>query len=1361
MIHSPLSNTGKRISRTSLHIQDHDAADLWKRFADDGGSLIFPVPVIDDEKDDREEIEDISVVRKDTIPNPSPQDIQKTLQNLKQKTRTFTEEKGLHALHLTFCFLCWREDGDHGQECRSPLLLVPVQLSQENFFSPFVLSRHDDEIVSNYVLAQKLLHEFNIKLPEYNNETGWSEYIDSVQKICAPTQPRWYVSYDVELSLYSFLKINMYQDVERNANTIKQHPIIRTLIGDITAISNDKIDFDGFDHDTVEPKDTFSVVDADSSQQDAILLAKRGVSFVLQGPPGTGKSQTITNIIAELLSDGKRVLFVSEKMAALEVVYKRLSRTGLSDFCLALHSHNAKRREVLEQLERSLKLAKNSATLSEEAFNHLFQLKYHRKQLNDYSHELHTVIQPLGRTIYYANGRIAALGDGPDISYTQKDADTFTRSDLAKHLSLLEDLSRIIAESGYQRDNPWLGCTITNLTNQFRQQFSIDAIKILELFDEGFKIIDAVLSDFDIKTGWNYADILHVIDALFTASSSPGAPYEWTLLDAVAVQHHLSDLQKNHRLRDVFHRDLENAHKHKDIVQNERDNAHVRLDEQNERLNKAEAAWLAQRDKHTRDYDEAIFEIDASTVLIRFRTDYRSRFRRAILRKDYKADQDDILACRKATAKLSFSDTVALLHDLTVVQNLRAECEKQKAAQVRDEEECSQCEKALTDIQVKIDDVQSALSDLGDAVDKDREWLSSMLGVCFDDNIDYNTIEKQLLWTSEFSEFVKSMNLSETYVKSVCACNPEITMRSAQQCAELRAWNEQMQIALENFTALFDESQVFFDLPLTNLKDRIKSCLDNFHLLEYLIDYRTIMDKCVDLGIDGFCNEAKEINLDAKQIVPTFEKCFYRSWLDAVIPQHSTVQSFRRMKQEDLIKAFNKLDKSHMEISKAALASKLISRLPALDTFTSGHDELGILKRELAKQRRLMPTRKLIASLPNLLPILKPCMMMSPLSVSTYLSGGNYEFDTVIFDEASQVRTEDAICALFRAKQAIIAGDSKQLPPTDFFSVSMSAQDSEEYDEDSMMDDMGAYESLLDEAALFLPSQTLLWHYRSRHEHLIAFSNANIYRGNLTTFPSSVEDADGVGVQYIHVPGGTYDRGGKNGNRAEAERVAELVMAHFSEHPERSLGIIAFGEVQQSAIMDALSKKRRDDPTFEQFFREDAEEATFIKNLETVQGDERDTIILSIGYAPDATGKFIMNFGPLSRNGGERRLNVAVTRARYNLKLVGSIVPTDIDPERISREGPKLLRLYIDFAMHGKSILGKVDTDNAMQFDSSFERSVYDFLFSKGYDVATQVGCSGYRIDMAIRHPMHNGCYAIGIECDGAAYHQARTARER
>jgi very-short-patch-repair endonuclease len=251
-------------------------------------------------------------------------------------------------------------------------------------------------------------------------------------------------------------------------------------------------------------------------------------------------------------------------------------------------------------------------------------------------------------------------------------------------------------------------------------------------------------------------------------------------------------------------------------------------------------------------------------------------------------------------------------------------------------------------------------------------------------------------------------------------------------------------------------------------------------------------------------------------------------------------------------------------------------------------------------------------------------------------------------------------------------------------------------------------------------------------------------------------------VEYVYAANGFYDRGGKKGNVIEAKHVAELVFEHFKKFPNRSLGIIAFGEVQQQAIDTILRQMRKDNPRFETFFNENNEEAFFVKNLENVQGDERDTIIFSIGYAKDTTGKFTMNFGPLSRVGGERRLNVAITRAKHNIKLVGSILPTDIDIERISAEGPKLLRSYIDFAMNGPSVILKETTESdIVEHESPFEAAVYNFLDRKGYKLSTQVGCSGYRIDMAVKHPSINGRYVIGIECDGAAYHSARTARER
>ena len=507
---------------------------------------------------------------------------------------------------------------------------------------------------------------------------------------------------------------------------------------------------------------------------------------------------------------------------------------------------------------------------------------------------------------------------------------------------------------------------------------------------------------------------------------------------------------------------------------------------------------------------------------------------------------------------------------------------------------------------------------------------------------------------------------------------------------------------------------------------------------------------CEKEGLFEYVQQIEEQKIKPYQILPIFQKRFFRLWLDAVLPEYPAVLNFRRLNQENTIREFCELDRMQFEIAKARIKSKLINDLPLLDKFTSGMDEVGILKRELGKQRKIMPIRKLFRHIPNLLLVLKPCLMMSPLSVSLFLEADTYQFDTVIFDEASQVCTENAIGAIARGKQVVIAGDSKQLPPTSFFSASTS--DTDDYDtDDEEDDDSAAYESILDEANL-LPERTLLWHYRSRHEHLIAFSNAKIYHNNLITFPSNVDRVPDNGVEYFYVKEGFYDRGGKKGNVPEAKRVAELVFEHFKKHPNRSLGVIAFGEVQQQAIETMLREMRLRNQQYERFFNEEKEDAFFSKTLKMFRVTSVIPSFFSVGYAKDAAGVFRMNFGPLSKSGGERRLNVAITRAKYNVKLVGSILPTDIDVDRVSAEGPKLLRSYIDFAINGiDSLQREVTESDIVQHDSPFEKAVYDFLDRKGYKLATQVGCSGYRIDMAVKHPTISGQYVLGIECDGAA----------
>lgn len=620
-----------------------------------------------------------------------------------------------------------------------------------------------------------------------------------------------------------------------------------------------------------------------------------------------------------------------------------------------------------------------------------------------------------------------------------------------------------------------------------------------------------------------------------------------------------------------------------------------------------------------------------------------------------------------------------------------------------------------------------------------------------------------LMFAKEFKEFINKTHLPETFIEKVCS-DAKVISYCKTSAAHLATSKEKMRCSLKWVLALFNESEQLSRYYFKDLCERIISCKNKKYLLEEWVDYRSNRRKCEETGLSSYIEQVEDKSIDTNYIVDAYLKRFYRLWLDAILPHFPAVQSFRGRVHEQTIKEFQDLDCLQFKIAQARVRERVCSRIPDFDSITSTRDEINILKRELNKQRRLMPLRKLFMAIPNLLTAIRPCFMMSPLSVSVFLEAKSYDFDMVIFDEASQVHTEDAIGAIMRGKQVIIVGDTKQLPPTSFFASSLEDEDFdtdvEVYDEKD--NDAGAYQSILEESVVVLPERSLRWHYRSRDEHLIAFSNIKIYNNSLITFPSSIEKAPDVGVEYVYVSNGIYDRGSKRNNIIEAKKVAELVFNHFRKHPDRSLGVVTFSEAQQQAVDAAIKQERLQNGMFEQYFNEDREEPFFIKNLENVQGDERDTIIFSIGYAKDNNGMMYMNFGPLSKDGGYRRLNVAITRAKFNVKLVGSIMPTDIDIEKTSAEGVRLLRSYIEYAQQGIVALQKeLSYIDSLEFDSPFEEAVYNYLSEKGYEVKTQVGCSGFRIDMAVKHPKHSGQFALGIECDGAAYHSSRTARER
>ncbi len=1392
--------------RSNLRIKKPEIFDLWDSFVLKDEPLIFPLPddVMPNEEDNllKTCLETGSVVT-----NQSVKEQQKTLNNIRIKAKTAIEEQGINLLYLSFGFIRWTESENSDPALDAPLILVPVALKLESITSPFVLNLHEDEIVVNPTLAYKLDNDYGIKIPEFDSDGSLSDYFSEVSEIISKCH--WQIIPEVGLGLLSFLKINMYRDLEQHKEKILQNPVVRALCDDTNALQYDLSEIEGADHDIIEtPTSVFQVVDADSSQQDAILCARKGISFVLQGPPGTGKSQTITNIIAECLANGKKVLFVSEKMAALDVVYKRLRSAGLAEFCLILHSYKANKKDTLAQLGEVLNLANQKASLSDDAFQKLELLTSDREKLNAYATQLHTPVQPLNKTIYQVNGYLAALQDYDEIIFSVDNVEKISQQ---KFDQMVNTLSRFVNTIGKMSDsymaNPWRGTNVQIVTNELRHDIGSYLNKLLPKIKEATDLSDEISADFHFNFDTSLKGLNGIADCLALAALSPKVPKSWILGEDIAplfgeieecikLQVNYNELrQQIQALRakivaldhesvfastETFADGMEIRQYinslHELIANTLYYSAWARIDnfEQIKTLFESSQEKIINyrnlRSAILGEYEKEIFDIDYNGIYQRFKVSCSSAFK--IFNRQYKQDKQLIQSLHKGIVRKSKDAAVLqVLGQLRHIEELQNWMDESSSSLLAlfpglydgEKTDFDIIQSAMESYTLIMGCMQSLeqLEKLAESSNTKETELSSHYEFLYKGlSTDWNAVRNALEWSKKFRDRADAFSCWEDFLADVCT-DSETIRKCDKYSKKILVCLADIETEFSWFAKLFETDEELRTTKMPALYDRVTTCVNGLALLEEWIDFRIARKECCDQGLGDCVAKIEELQIPVEKFIPIFKRRFYRLWLDKILPDYPAVANFRRRNQEATISDFAQLDKLQFEIAKARIRSKLINELPSMNHFTNGTDEISILKRELNKQRRIMPLRKLFKTIPNLILTLKPCLMMSPLSVSLFLEAASFNFDTVIFDEASQVCTENAVGAISRGKQIIIAGDSKQLPPTNFFTAATSNADFDVDDDEDEFDDADAFESILDEAAL-LPEKTLLWHYRSRHEHLIAYSNAKIYKNSLITFPSNIDKVPDNGVEFIYVPDGFYDRGGRKGNTLEAKKVAQLVFEHFIKFPNRSLGVIAFGQVQQQAIEMAINQKRREDQTFEEFFNEDRTDPFFIKNLENVQGDERDTIIFSIGYAKDPSGKMHMNFGPLSKSGGERRLNVAITRAKYNIKLVGSILPTDIDTERISAEGPKMLRGYIDFAIHGPSVLANEITDSdVVEHDSPFEAAVYNFLDRKGYKLSTQVGCSGYRIDMAVKHPSLSGRYVLGIECDGATYHSARTARER
>ena len=489
----------------------------------------------------------------------------------------------------------------------------------------------------------------------------------------------------------------------------------------------------------------------------------------------------------------------------------------------------------------------------------------------------------------------------------------------------------------------------------------------------------------------------------------------------------------------------------------------------------------------------------------------------------------------------------------------------------------------------------------------------------------------------------------------------------------------------------------------------------------------------------------------SRQVPRVIERALLQEWAEHQLRTDPDLSTVRAADRDALVREYRELDRALIAAATSSIIRACNARRPRSDV-----GEAAVIRREAEKKRKHMPVRTLIDRSRHVTQAIKPCFMMSPLAVSQYLPA-DLRFDVVIFDEASQVSPGDAINCIYRGSALILAGDQKQLPPTNFFAGN-TADDEEEWSEDS--DDTTEFESVLDlaKASGAYQSLTLRWHYRSRHEALIAFSNASFYEGRLITFPARHQEGPDVGVELFPVDG-TYRRGTSRDNPEEAAAVARRVIHHYDTRPALSLGVVTFSEAQADAVDLAVSRARQDRPDLDRFFTNDRLKGFFVKSLESVQGDERDVMIFSIGYGPDENQKITMNFGPLNKQGGWRRLNVAITRARYRNEIVTSIRASDIT-ESVTTEGLRHLRRYLDYAARGMPALA-LDTSAGGDAESPFEESVINVIRSWGYELTPQVGTAGYRIDIGVRHPDHPGVYALGVECDGYQYHSSKVARDR
>ena len=1208
----------------------------------------------------------------------SPEGLQTRLLTLFRDAQTMIEEQGVNILYLVLGHLKWFEAEQADTPRYAPLILVPVEIQRKSASDKFYIRWLEEDVQENLSLRAMLKADFDIDLPEFLDEENFDlvRYLKAVAKAVTGAK-RWEVLPDaMTLGFFSFAKFLMYRDLEpENWPEGKgpiQHPFITGLLQDGFPQSESLCCEQTHLDELIPAARLDHVVDADSSQSLAIEAVRQGHSLVIQGPPGTGKSQSIANVIATAVLDGKRVLFVAEKLAALEVVKRRLTKEGLGDLCLELHSNKSNKRAVVEEIGRTWKLGRPK---KDDLEGIIPKLERRRAILNSHAQFLHQRHAPAELTPFTVIGQLTLLGDqgreAADLTFSG--AENWTPDEWQERRQLIGELAARIGQIGVPSQHPWRGAGCEVLLN-----IDLDPLATR---------IRSVLSS---------VKLLRDAAATLSAALAQLPPESFGVTEQqLLIGHYVAaapPLDKQALGNSVWDAGLDGLN---DLVA-EGKKFEQTFTELAGRV--VESAWgqdLSDARTHIAAHGRSWFRI------------FNSVYRRALAQ---------LRGLSIGALPKDHDERVALADQIIVGQ------------------------RALRAIHATDTLAQTAFGGYWRREQSDWAQLGAILG-----------------WVGQH----RTAGLGESFRRVFSGVQDP--PRVARMCEDLsgRLAAARAQTALV-FQQLSLNCVVAFGAPgmesvaLDALTERCSLWLSQMEELSRWNHYFVRARHAKELGCGALVERCETGTVPAGVALHCFDRVYFSQLLREFMRQNPALAQFDGVLHEQHVTEFRELDKQRLALSRHRVLGAHFDRMPP----AAGVGPAGIMRGEMERKRGHRTVRRLLKDAGSVVQTIKPVFMMSPLSVAQFLEPGAVEFDLLVMDEASQIQPVDALGTIARCRQIVVVGDSRQLPPTRFF-ARMTSDVSEPEDEDASASVAEAkdIESILGLCCARGLSQTMLrWHYRSRHHSLIAVSNHEFYENRLFIVPSPHSAASGLGLGFNHVPEGVFDSGASGTNRVEAKAVCRAVIEHARQSPGLSLGVAAFSVRQQQAILDELELLRRENPDTESFFSGHADEPFFIKNLENVQGDERDVIFISVGYGKDAHGYLAMRFGPLSMEGGERRLNVLISRAKKRCEVFSSIVADDIDLERASGRGVAAFKTFLNYAQTGQLA---VATHSGREVESPFEEAVCRAVESLGHEVHPQVGVAGFYIDLAVRNPAQPGHYLLGVECDGAPYHSSRSARDR